>query len=337
MLIVMKQDATPEEIQGVSRAIEARGFRAHPIPGAQRTAIGVTGNRGAVDRPVFESLPGVLEVIPVTHGYKLVSREVKPEDTIVEVGGVRIGGKALVIAAGPCAVESREQLLTVARRVKKAGAALLRGGAFKPRTSPYSFQGLGKEGLEILAAAREETGLPVMTEVLDPEGVDLVEEYADIIQVGARNMQNFSLLRRCGRASRPVLLKRGLAATLEEFLMSAEYILAEGNYQVILCERGVRTFSDFSRNTLDLAVVPAVKALSHLPILVDPSHGTGRRDKVAPMSRGAVAVGADGMIIEVHHDPDTALSDGPQSITPEMFESLMGELRQMAPIVGRSL
>jgi 3-deoxy-7-phosphoheptulonate synthase len=337
VLIVMKQDATPEEIQGVSRAIEARGFRAHPIPGAQRTAIGVTGNRGAVDRPVFESMPGVLEVIPVTHGYKLVSREVKPEDTIVEVGGVRIGGKALVIAAGPCAVESRDQLLTVARRVKKAGAALLRGGAFKPRTSPYSFQGLGKEGLEILAAAREETGLPVMTEVLDPEGVDLVEEYADIIQVGARNMQNFSLLRRCGRASRPVLLKRGLAATLEEFLMSAEYILAEGNYQVILCERGVRTFSDFSRNTLDLAVVPAVKALSHLPILVDPSHGTGRRDKVAPMSRGAVAVGADGMIIEVHHDPDTALSDGPQSITPEMFESLMGELRQMAPIVGRSL
>jgi 3-deoxy-7-phosphoheptulonate synthase len=337
VLIVMRQDATPEEIQGVSRAIEARGFRAHPIPGAQRTAIGITGNRGAVDRPVFESMPGVLEVIPVTHGYKLVSREVKPEDTIVEVGGVRIGGKALVIAAGPCAVESRDQLLTVARCVKKAGAALLRGGAFKPRTSPYSFQGLGKEGLEILAAAREETGLPVVTEVLDPEGVDIVEEYADIIQVGARNMQNFSLLRRCGRASRPVLLKRGLAATLEEFLMSAEYILAEGNYQVILCERGVRTFSDFSRNTLDLAVVPAVKALSHLPILVDPSHGTGRRDKVAPMSRGAAAVGADGMLIEVHHDPDTALSDGPQSITPEMFESLMGELRQMAPILGRSL
>ena len=337
MLIVMKQDATPEEIQGVSRAIGARGFRAHPIPGAQRTAIGVTGNRGAVDRPVFESMPGVLEVIPVTHGYKLVSREVKPEDTIVEVGGVRIGGKALVIAAGPCAVESRDQLLTVARLVKKAGAALLRGGAFKPRTSPYSFQGLGKEGLEILAAAREETGLPVVTEVLDNESVDLVEEYADIIQIGARNMQNFSLLRRCGRASRPVLLKRGLAATLEEFLMSAEYILAEGNYQVILCERGVRTFSDFSRNTLDLAVVPAVKAVSHLPILVDPSHGTGRRDKVAPMSRGAAAVGADGLLVEVHHDPDTALSDGPQSLTPDMFDSLMGELRQMAPILGRTL
>jgi 3-deoxy-7-phosphoheptulonate synthase len=337
VLIVMKQDATPDEIHGVERAVEARGFKAHAIPGAQRTAIGITGNRGAVDRPVFESLPGVLEVIPVTHGYKLVSREVKPEDTVVEVGDVRIGGDAFVIAAGPCAVESREQVLTVARRVKAAGARLLRGGAFKPRTSPYSFQGLGKEGLEILADAREETGLPVVTEVIDPEGVDLVEEYADIIQVGARNMQNFSLLKRCGRASRPVLLKRGLAATLEEFLMSAEYILAEGNYQVILCERGVRTFSDFSRNTLDLAVVPAVKELSHLPILVDPSHGTGRRDKVAPMSRGAAAVGADGLLLEVHHDPDTALSDGPQSITPEMFELLVADLRQMAKILGRRL
>ena len=232
MLIVMKQDASPDEIRGVERAIEARGFKAHPIPGAQRTAIGITGNRGAVDRPVFESLPGVLEVIPVTHGYKLVSREVKPEDTVVEVGDVRIGGKALVIAAGPCAVESLDQVLTVARGVKKAGANLLRGGAFKPRTSPYAFQGLGEEGLKILAAAREETGLPVVTEVLDPEGVDLVEHYADVIQIGARNMQNFSLLKRCGKARKPVLLKRGLAATLEEFLMSAEYILAEGNYDV---------------------------------------------------------------------------------------------------------
>ncbi len=239
--------------------------------------------------------------------------------------------------AGPCAVESLEQVLTVARGVKEAGARLLRGGAFKPRTSPYSFQGLGEEGLKILAAAREETGLPVVTEVLDPEGVDLVERYADVIQIGARNMQNFSLLKRCGKASKPVLLKRGLAATLEEFLMSAEYILAEGNYDVILCERGVRTFSDFSRNTLDLAVVPAVKARSHLPILVDPSHGTGRRDKVKAMSRGAVAVGADGLLVEVHHDPDTALSDGPQSITPGMFAALMGELRQIAPVVGREL
>ncbi|MCG6928034.1 MAG: 3-deoxy-7-phosphoheptulonate synthase [Acidobacteria bacterium] len=337
MLIVMKQDATPDEIQGVSRAIEARGFKAHPIPGAQRTAIGVTGNRGAVDQPVFESLPGVFEVIPVTHGYKLVSREVKPEDTIVEIGDVRVGGRELVIAAGPCAVESLEQVLTVARGVKEAGARLLRGGAFKPRTSPYSFQGLGEEGLKILAAAREETGLAVVTEVLDPEGVDLVEHYADVIQIGARNMQNFSLLKRCGKAGKPVLLKRGLAATLEEFLMSAEYILAEGNYDVILCERGVRTFSDFSRNTLDLAVVPAVKTRSHLPIVVDPSHGTGRRDKVRAMSRGAVAVGADGLLVEVHHDPDTALSDGPQSLTPKMFATLMGELRQIAPVIGREL
>ena len=337
MLVVMRQDATADEIAGVVRAVEARGFRAHPIPGAQRTAIGVTGNRGAVDRPVFESLPGVLEVIPVTHAYKLVSREVKPEDSVVRVGGVPVGGKALVIAAGPCAVESLEQVLTVARAVKAAGAAILRGGAFKPRTSPYSFQGLGEEGLKMLAAAREETGLPVVTEALDVEGVDLVEEWADCIQVGARNMQNFSLLRRCGRAKKPVLLKRGLAATLEEFLMSAEYVLAEGNYDVILCERGVRTFSDFSRNTLDLAVVPAVKALSHLPILVDPSHGTGRRDKVRPMSRGAVAVGADGLILEVHHDPDRALSDGPQSITPTAFGELVGELREMAPVLGRGL
>ncbi|MFN8095080.1 MAG: 3-deoxy-7-phosphoheptulonate synthase [Vicinamibacteria bacterium] len=337
MLVVMRQDATADEIAGVVRAVEARGFRAHPIPGAQRTAIGITGNRGAVDRPVFESLPGVLEVIPVTHSYKLVSREVKPEDSVVRVGGVPVGGRTLVVAAGPCAVESLEQVLTVARAVKAAGAAILRGGAFKPRTSPYSFQGLGEEGLKMLAAAREETGLPVVTEALDVEGVDLVEEWADCIQVGARNMQNFSLLRRCGRAKKPVLLKRGLAATLEEFLMSAEYVLAEGNYDVILCERGVRTFSDFSRNTLDLAVVPAVKALSHLPILVDPSHGTGRRDKVRPMSRGAVAVGADGLILEVHHDPDRALSDGPQSITPAAFGELVGELRQMAPVLGRSL
>jgi 3-deoxy-7-phosphoheptulonate synthase len=337
VLIVMRQDASPDQIAGVVRAIEARGFRAHPIPGAERTAIGITGNRSAVDRPVFESLPGVLEVIPVTHPYKLVSREVKRENSVVEVGGVAIGGEALAVAAGPCAVESLEQTLTIARRVKAAGASLLRGGAFKPRTSPYSFQGLGEEGLKILAAAREETGLPVVTEALDAEGVDLVERYADAIQIGARNMQNFSLLRRCGKAKKPVLLKRGLAATLEEFLMSAEYILAEGNYQVILCERGVRTFSDFSRNTLDLAVVPAVKSLSHLPIVVDPSHGTGRRDKVAPMSRGAVAVGADGLLLEVHHEPDVALSDGPQSITPEMLDALMAELRQIAPVVGRAL
>ncbi len=337
MLVVMRQGATPDEIGGVVRAIEARGFKAHPIPGAQRTAIGITGNRGSVDRPAFESMPGVLEVIPVTHAYKLVSREVKREDSVVSVGGVPVGGDAFVIVAGPCAVESLDQTLTIARQVKAAGARLLRGGAFKPRTSPYSFQGLGEEGLRILASAREETGLPVVTEAIDAESVDLVERYADAIQIGARNMQNFSLLKRAGRAKKPVLLKRGLAATLEEFLMSAEYILAEGNYDVILCERGVRTFSDFSRNTLDLAVVPAVKQISHLPILVDPSHGTGRRDKVAPMSRGAAAVGADGLIVEVHHDPDAALSDGPQSITPDAFGSLVSELRQITQVLGRTL
>jgi 3-deoxy-7-phosphoheptulonate synthase len=337
MLVVMRQGATAEQIAAVVRAIEARGFKAHPIPGAQRTAIGITGNRGVAERPAFESMPGVFEVIPVSHAYKLVSREVKPEDSVVRVGGVAVGGGAFVIAAGPCAVESLEQVLTVARAVKAKGAHLLRGGAYKPRTSPYSFQGLGEEGLKILARAREETGLPVITEAIDEASVDLVERYADAIQIGARNMQNFALLKRAGRAKKPVLLKRGLAATLEEFLMSAEYLLAEGNYDVILCERGVRTFSDFSRNTLDLAVVPAVKQISHLPILVDPSHGTGRRDKVVPMSRGAAAVGADGLILEVHHDPDTALSDGPQSITPDTFGALVDELRQITGVLGRPL
>jgi 3-deoxy-7-phosphoheptulonate synthase len=337
MLVVMRQGATPSEIAGVVGAIETRGWKAHPIPGAQRTAIGITGNRGALERPVFESMPGVLEVIPVTHAYKLVSREVKPEDSVVKIGGVSVGAGGFTIIAGPCAVESLDQMLTVARQVKANGASLLRGGAFKPRTSPYSFQGLGEEGLKILASAREETGLPVVTEAIDAESVDLVERYADAIQIGARNMQNFSLLKRAGRAKKPVLLKRGLAATLEEFLMSAEYILSEGNYDVILCERGVRTFSDFSRNTLDLAVVPAVKQLSHLPILVDPSHGTGRRDKVVPMSRGAAAVGADGLIVEVHHDPDRALSDGPQSITPAAFGALVSELRQITQVLGKTL
>ena len=337
MLVVMRQDASADEIRGVVEAVEARGYKAHPIPGAHRTAIGITGNKGAEEAPVFETLPGVLEVIPVTHAYKLVSREVKPEDTVVSVGGVPVGGPELAVVAGPCAVESREQLLTVARAVKAAGAQLLRGGAYKPRTSPYSFQGLGEEGLKLLAEARDATGLPVITEALDSESMDLVERYADAIQIGARNMQNFSLLKRAGRARKPVILKRGMSATLEELLMSAEYILAEGNYQVVLCERGVRTFSDHSRNTLDLAVVPAVKRMSHLPILVDPSHGTGRREKVAPLSRAAAAVGADGVMIEVHHDPNRALSDGPQSITPDMFEDLMRELRQIAPVIGRRL
>jgi 3-deoxy-7-phosphoheptulonate synthase len=337
VLVVMRKDATAEQIRGVQEAIEARGYKAHPIPGGQRTAIGVTGNKGAEEAAVLEGLPGVLEVIPVTHAYKLVSREVKSEDTIVRVGAVEVGGPELVLMAGPCAVESVEQTLAIARAVKAAGAHILRGGAFKPRTSPYSFQGLGEAGLRILAEAREATGLPVVSEAIDVESVDLVEKYADVIQIGARNMQNFSLLKRAGRAKKPVLLKRGLSATLEEFLMSAEYILSEGNYSVILCERGVRTFSDFSRNTLDLSIVPAVKQISHLPIFVDPSHGTGRRDKVAPLSRAAAAVGADGLIIEVHNDPNRALSDGPQSITPEMFVELVADLRKIAPVIGRRL
>jgi 3-deoxy-7-phosphoheptulonate synthase len=337
VLVVMRKDATAEQIRGVQEAIEARGFKAHAIPGAQRTAIGVTGNKGALEAPALESLPGVLEVIPVSHAYKLVSREVKTENTIVRVGTVEVGGPDLVLMAGPCAVESVEQTLIIARAVKAAGAHILRGGAFKPRTSPYSFQGLGEAGLRILAEARDATGLPVVSEAIDVESVDLVEKYADAIQVGARNMQNFSLLKRVGKAKKPVLLKRGLSATLEEFLMSAEYILSEGNYSVILCERGVRTFSDYSRNTLDLSIVPAVKQISHLPIFVDPSHGTGRRDKVAPLSRAAAAVGADGLIIEVHNDPNRALSDGPQSITPEMFVELVADLRKIAPVIGRRL
>ncbi len=338
MLIVMRQDATPEQVQEVMLAIKGRGLRGHAIPGAQRTAIGITGNQGPLEPASFESLPGVLEAIRVSHPYKLVSREVKPEDHVVYIGGVPVGGGSpVVVIAGPCAVESREQTLGVAGRIKDAGAHLLRGGAFKPRTSPYSFQGLGEEGLQILAEAREATGLPIVTEAVDSESLELVERYADAIQIGARNMQNFALLKRAGKARKPVVLKRGLSATLEEFLMSAEYVVSEGNYEVILCERGVRTFSDYSRNTLDLTVVPAVKQLSHLPILVDPSHGTGRRDKIAPLSRGSVAVGADGVMIEVHPDPDRALSDGAQSITPEMFAPLLLELRKIAVAIGRSL
>jgi 3-deoxy-7-phosphoheptulonate synthase len=337
MLVVMRQDATADQLAGVVAAIEARGLTAHAIPGAERTAIGITGNQGPLEPAIFEALPGVLEAIRVSHPYKLVSREVKREDSVVRLGGVAIGGNALVVIGGPCAVESREQTLTVARGIKAAGGHILRGGAFKPRTSPYAFQGLGEEGLRILALAREETGLPIVTEAVDTESLELVERYADAIQIGARNMQNFALLKRAGKAKKPILLKRGMSATLEEFLMSAEYVVSQGNYDVILCERGVRTFSDYSRNTLDLTVVPAVKQISHLPILVDPSHGTGRRDKVAPLAKAAVAVGADGVIIEVHHDPDRALSDGPQSIKPDVFASLVADLRKVAVAVGRQI
>lgn len=337
MLIVMDRGATAGDVERVVEAVERMGLKAHPIPGEQRTAIGVTGNRGAIDPAALENLPGVLEVFKISHPYRLVSREFHPDDTVVSIGGVPVGGRRIAVIAGPCAVESLEQTLTIARAVKARGAHLLRGGAFKPRTSPYSFQGLGEEGLKVLAEARKETGLPVVTEVLDSEHVGLVASYADCLQVGARNMQNFELLKQVGRAGKPVLLKRGMSATLEEFLLAAEYVMNEGNPNVVLCERGIRTFTDFTRNTLDLAVVPAVERLSHLPIVVDPSHGTGKRNKVIPMSRAAIAVGADGVAVEVHHRPEEAWSDGPQALTPELFGDLMAQLPPIAAAVGRAL
>ena len=337
MLIVMDAAATAEDVRRVVDTVVGLGLQAHPIPGAQRTAIGITGNRGSVDTGSFENLPGVAEVIPVSAPYKLVSREAKRENTVVSVGGVPVGGERVAVVAGPCAVESEAQAVDIGRRVKAAGATLYRGGAYKPRSSPYSFQGLGEKGLKILSRVRIETGLPIITEVLDTETADLVAEHADCLQVGARNMQNFSLLKKLGRLRKPILLKRGMSATIEELLLCAEYLLAEGNYEVMLCERGVRTFADHTRNTLDLSAVPYVQRISHLPILVDPSHGTGKRAKVLPLSRAAVAVGADGLLIEVHNDPEHALSDGPQAILPDMFEELMRQIRLLAPVVGRTV
>ncbi len=341
MLVVMQSHATEAQVRAVCERIESLGLKAHPMPGSLRTAIGITGNKGAIDLGILESLPGVVECIPVSKPYKLVSRDTKQEDSILRIptpsGDVIVGGQHIALVAGPCAVETEEQCLAIAERVKKSGARLFRGGAYKPRTSPYSFQGLGEDGLKILSKVREKYGFGIVTEAIDSESLDLVEEYADVIQIGARNMQNFSLLKRAGRAKKPVLLKRGMAATLDEFLMAAEYILSEGNYNVMLCERGVRTFSDFSRNTLDLAVVPAVKKRSHLPIFVDPSHGTGKRHKVLPLSRAAVAVGADGLLIEVHHEPDKALSDGMQSLLPEEFISLADEMCQIAAVLHRAI
>jgi len=339
MLVVMKAQATPEEIQAVCDHIESLGYRAHAMPGAQRTAIGITGNQGEADRGNLEELSGVAEVIRVSKAYKLASRDVKEEDTVIRFAGTdaTIGGRGLAVVAGPCSIESREQAFTIAEQVAASGAQFFRGGAYKPRTSPYAFQGLGIEALRIMAEIRERFGLRIITEALDNESLELVAEYADVIQIGARNMQNFSLLKRAGRLRKPVLLKRGLSATLEEFLMAAEYIMSEGNYEVILCERGVRTFADHTRNTLDLSIVPAVQRVSHLPILVDPSHGTGKRDKVLPMARAAIAVGADGLLVEVHHQPEKALSDGPQSIYPAQFAKMMDETEQIAPIVNRFL
>ncbi|MGH9701768.1 MAG: 3-deoxy-7-phosphoheptulonate synthase [Candidatus Acidiferrales bacterium] len=341
MLVVMQANATEEQVQRVCERIESLGFKAQPIPGATRTAVCITGNKGAVDIGSLEAMPGVVECIPVSKPYKLVSRDARIENSVIRVptplGDVSFGGTAIAVIAGPCAVETREQVFAVAKCVKEAGARLFRAGAYKPRTSPYSFQGLGEPGLKLLAEVRDRLGLGIVTEAIDNESIDLVEEHADVIQIGARNMQNFSLLKRAGRARKPVLLKRGMSATLDEFLMAAEYIMAEGNYNVILCERGVRTFADHTRNTLDLAVIPAVQKRSHLPILADPSHGTGRRNKVLPLARAAVAVGADGLIVEVHCDPDHALSDGMQSIVPEEFEQLMREARQIAGVLERSI
>ena len=330
----MNAHASDEDIARVCSRIESLGFRPHVMPGAERTAIGITGNHGPVPAEEFEGLPGVIEAIRVSKPYKLVSREVKDENSVVYVNGVPVGGDTIVFCAGPCAVESRDQILASARAVKAAGAQLLRGGAYKPRTSPYAFQGLGEEGLKLLAEARAETGLGIVTEAVDIETLDKVEEYADCIQIGARNMQNFSLLRRAGRSRKPVLLKRGMSSTLDEFLMAAEYVLSEGNYNVILCERGVRTFADHTRNTLDLSVVPAVQRLSHLPIIVDPSHGTGKRDKVHPLALAAVAVGALGLIVEVHPNPDKALSDGYQSLFPDQFRALADDCRAISELLA---
>ena len=334
MLIVMNANATQGEIDNAIRVVESLGFRAHVMPGATRTAIGVTGNRGAVDLSHFENLPGVAEAIRVTKPYKLITLDLRPERTIVDLGdGAKIGDGSLAIIAGPCSIESRKQAFVVAETVKNSGAQIFRGGAFKPRTSPYAFAGLGEEGLQILAEIREKFGLKIVTEALDESNVDLVERYGDMIQIGARNMQNFTLLKRVGRSRLPVLLKRGMAATLEEWLLAAEYVMAEGNYQVVLCERGVRTFAQHTRNTLDLAAVPAVRRISHLPVIVDAAHGTGRSYMVTPLARAGVAVGADGIMVEVHGRPDEALSDGAQSLTLDEYEQMVREVRAIHNVI----
>jgi 3-deoxy-7-phosphoheptulonate synthase len=334
MLIVMKADASKEDVAAVEKKIRELGFTPNDIPGATRMAIGITGNQGPLDPGLFTVMSGVADAVPVSKPWKLVSREVKPDDTFVRIGTAQIGGGRFGVIAGPCAVESREQVDTAATAVKAAGAHFLRGGAFKPRTSPYAFQGMKEDGLKILADARAKTGLPVVTEVMDTRDVELVARYADVLQVGARNMQNFSLLEAVGAQPRAVMLKRGLSATIQEFLMAAEYIVKQGNYQVILCERGIRTFETMTRNTLDLGSIPLIKRLTHLPIIVDPSHGTDDRASVPAMARAAVALGADGLMVEVHPQPDKALSDGAQSLTPDGFAKLMEAVRAIAPVVG---
>jgi 3-deoxy-7-phosphoheptulonate synthase len=334
MLIVMKHDATDSQVEAVLRVIEELGFKGHPMPGATRTAIGITGNQGAVDPSHFENLAGVAEAIRVSKPYKLITLDLRPEKTIVRVGDATIGGDELAIIAGPCAIESRAQAFAIAEAVRRSGARFFRGGAYKPRTSPYAFQGLGEEGLRILADVREAYGLKIVTEALDEAGVDLVERYGDMIQIGARNMQNFSLLRRAGKAKLPVLLKRGLSATLDEWLLAAEYVMAEGNYQIVLCERGIRTFAQHTRNTMDLAAIPAVRRISHLPVIIDPSHGTGKNFMVTPLARAGVAVGADGLIIEVHDQPEHALSDGAQALTLDQYEQMVSEVRSIYEVIA---
>jgi len=337
VIVVMKREATQAHIANVTARVESMGYQAHISEGQERTIIGIIGNGRPLDREQLERIDGVERTVPVLQPFKLASREFHPKDTIVSINGVSIGGKKLVVMAGPCAVEGRDQMLEAASVVRQAGALMLRGGAFKPRTSPYSFQGLGEEGLRFLSEARQATGLPVVTEVMAPEQVPLVAGYADVLQIGARNMQNYALLHAVGEAKRPVLLKRGMMSTIEELLMSAEYVLSHGNDRIILCERGIRTFEPYTRNTLDINAVPLLKQLSHLPVVVDPSHGTGRWELVAAVSRAAVAAGADGLIIEVHPNPSHALSDGAQSLKPETFAQLMAELKAVAQAVGREL
>ena len=337
MIIVMQAKASEADIRHVVERIEGLGLKAHLSKGVERTVIGVIGDERLINREQLSLLPQVEDVIPVLKPYKLASREFQPADTVVDVAGVKIGGGKLVMIAGPCSVESEEQVMATARAVKSAGAHLLRGGAYKPRTSPYAFQGLGEDGLKLLALAREKSGLGIVTEVMESAEVDMVAEYADLLQVGARNMHNTKLLRSLSKINKPVLLKRNFAATLNEFLMSAEYLLSGGNHRVVLCERGIRTFVEYTRNTLDLNVVPAVKLLSHLPIIVDPSHGTGRQDLIIPMSRAAIAAGADGLIVEVHPNPEEAFSDGEQSLTPVVFVELMAQVGAVARAVGRTI
>ena len=334
MLIVMKSDATAPDVEKVLAVIEALGFRGHALPGESRTAIGVTGNKGAIDPAHFENLPGVAEAIRVTQPYKLISKDLRPERSLIKVGNSSIGGEGLAMIAGPCALENESQVFAVAKMVAESGAKFFRGGAFKPRTSPYAFQGLGEEGLKMLAAVREQFGLNIVTEAMDEKGVDLVDKYGDCIQIGARNMQNFSLLKYVGQTRKPVLLKRGLSATLDEFLLAAEYIMAEGNYNIILCERGVRTFATHARNTLDLSIIPAIHRLTHLPVIVDPSHATGHNYMVGPMARAAVAAGADGLIIEVHPRPEEALCDGAQALTPAQYLDLAPELERIRSVIA---